>query len=185
MLNNGSGGFGAANSIGPLSGSPVALVAGDFAGKGDVDVAAADSNGNVSIFLNTTGNGTFSASHVTTAGTLSGIAAGDFNKDGHVDLAVSDSANGKVYTLLNGGTGTFSFTTTSTVGSGTKPSGIVAADFNQDGNMDVATSNAGTNTAIVLLGNGTGAFTAKTAQATGTDPIAPRPAISIAMATPI
>ena len=38
--------------------------------------------------------------------------------------------------------------------------------------MDVATSNAGTNSAIVLLGNGTGALTAKTAQATGTDPIA-------------
>lgn len=172
LMNNGSGGFGAATSIGPLSGSPVALVAGDFAGKGYVDVASADSNGNVSIFLNTTGNGTFSASHVTTAGTLSGIAAGDFNKDGHLDLAVSDSANGKVYTLLNGGTGTFTFTNTSTVGAGTKPSGIVAADFNQDGNMDVATSNAGKNTATILLGNGTGSLTVQTAQATGTDPIA-------------
>ena len=172
LLNNGSGGFGVATSIGPLSGSPVALVSGDFVGNGNVDVASADSNGNVSIFLNTTGNGTFTASHVTTLGTLSGIAAGDFNKDGHLDLAVSDSANGKVYTLLNGGTGTFTFTTTSTVGTGTKPSGIVAADFNQDGNMDVATSNAGTNTAVVLLGNGTGAFTANTTQATGKDPIA-------------
>lgn len=172
LLNNGSGGFGAATSIGPLSGSPVALVAGDFAGHGYVDVAAADSNGNVSIFLNTTGNGTFSASHVTTAGTLSGIAAGDFNKDGHLDLAVSDSANGKVYTLLNGGSGNFTFTTTSTVGTGTKPSGIVAADFNQDGNIDVATSNSGTNTATVLLGNGAGSFTVQAAQPTGTDPIA-------------
>jgi hypothetical protein len=38
--------------------------------------------------------------------------------------------------------------------------------------MDVATSNAGTNTSIVLLGNGTGALTAQTAQATGTGPIA-------------
>jgi hypothetical protein len=173
LLNNGSGGFGAATSIGPLSGSPVALVAGNFVGKGYVDVASADSNGNVSIFLNTTGNGTFSASHVTVGGTLSGIAAGDFNKDGHLDLAVSDSAGNKVYTLLNGGTGNFTeFGTGISTGAGSKPSDIVAADFNQDGKMDVATSNAGTSTATVLLGTGTGSFTLQTAQPTGTDPIA-------------
>ena len=173
LFNNGSGGFGAATSYYPLSGNPVALVAGDFVGNGYIDIASADSNGNVSILLNTTGNGTFSASHVTPGGTLSGIAAGDFNKDGHLDLAVTDSAGNKIYTLLNNGSGAFTeFGTGISTGTGTKPSDIVAADFNQDGNMDVATSNAGTNTATVFLGNGTGSFTAKTAQATGTDPIA-------------
>ena len=63
--------------------------------------------GNVSVLLNTTGNGTFTASHYC-AGTLSGIVAGDFNNDGHLDLAVSDSANSKVYTLFtDNGTGNF------------------------------------------------------------------------------
>jgi len=72
LLNDGSGGFGGATAYGPLSGQPVALVAGDFVGNGYVDVASADSNGNVSILLNTTGDGTFSASHVTLSGTLQG-----------------------------------------------------------------------------------------------------------------
>ncbi len=178
LLNLGGGtgaawkGLGTATSY-PLSGSPVALVAGDFAGHGYVDVAAADSNGNVSILLNTAGDGTFSAAHVTVGGTLSGIAAGDFNKDGSLDLAVSDSAGNKVDTLLNNGSGGFTELGTGvSTGSGSNPSGIVAADFNQDGNIDVATSNAGTNTATVLLGNGAGSFTLQAAQATGTDPIA-------------
>jgi len=171
LLNDGSGGFGGATHY-ALSGKPVALVAGDFVGNGNTDIAAADSNGNVSILLNTSGNGTFSASHVTLSGTLSGIAAGDFNKDGHLDLAVSDSANSTVHVLTNSGTGTFTQYGAYATGAGTHPSDIVAADFNQDGNMDVATSNPGTNTATVLLGNGTGALAIQAAQPTGTDPIA-------------
>ena len=48
----------------------------------------------------------------------------------------------------------------------------MAADFNHDGNLDVATVNAGNNTATVLLGSATGALTLKSTQATGTNPIA-------------
>jgi FG-GAP-like repeat/Bacterial Ig-like domain (group 3)/FG-GAP repeat len=171
LFNNRAGGFGTAVPY-ALSGMPVALVAGDFVGNGYVDVASADSNGHVSVLLNTTGNGTFSASHVTLTGTLSGIAAGDFNKDGKLDLAVSDSANSTVHVLTNDGSGTFAEFGAYSTGAGTTPSSIVAADFNQDGNMDVATSNPGTNTAVILVGNGTGVLTAKTVQAAGTDPIA-------------
>ncbi|MGC2509457.1 MAG: FG-GAP-like repeat-containing protein, partial [Acidobacteriaceae bacterium] len=73
----------------------------------------------------------------------------------------------------NNGTGGFTeFGTGVSTGTGSQPSDIVAADFNQDGKMDVATSNAGTGTATVLLGTGTGSFTLQTAQPTGTDPIA-------------
>ena len=157
LFNNGSGGFGAATSYYPLSGNPVALVAGDFVGNGYIDIASADSNGNVSILLNTTGNGTFSASHVSLGGTLTGIAAGDFNKDGHLDLAVSDSAgNNDLHADKQWKRRFHGIWYWYSTGTGTKPSDIVAADFNQDGNMDVATSNAGTNTATVFLGNGDG-----------------------------
>ena len=48
----------------------------------------------------------------------------------------------------------------------------MAADFNHDGNLDVATVNAGKNTATILLGSATGALTLQAAQATGTNPIA-------------
>ena len=171
FLNNGAGAFGSGNTY-SLTGSPVALVAGDF-GNGHVDVAAAMSGGNVAILLNSTGNGTFAAATYTTvSGTLTGIASGDFNNDGHLDLAVSDSFNNNVHVLTGNGTGTFSVYGSYSAGTGTKPSGIVAADFNNDGNLDVATTNAGNNTATVLTGNGTGFLAVQTAQATGTDPIA-------------
>lgn len=171
FLNTGAGGFGTGISY-VITGSPVALVAGDFVGNGHIDIAAAQSGGNVAILTNTTGNGTLATTYATASGTLSGIAAGDFNKDGYLDLAVSDSANNTVHVLTNSGSGTFTQHGTYSTGTGSKPSGIVAADFNNDGNIDVATSNSGTNTATVLLGNGTGTLTAQTPQATGTDPIA-------------
>ena len=53
-----------------------------------------------------------------------------------------------------------------------KPSGIVAADFNHDGNLDVATVNAGKNNVTVLTGSATGALTLKSTATTGTNPIA-------------
>jgi hypothetical protein len=171
LFNTGTGTFGTATSY-TLSGNPVALIAGDFVGNGHVDVAAADSNGNVSVLLNTTGSGTFSSSHIVLSGAFTGIAAGDFNKDGYVDLAVSDSTNSTVHVLTNNGSGVFTQHGTYTAGNGTKPSDVVAADFNHDGNLDVATSNASKNTASILLGNGDGSLAAPTTQATGTDPIA-------------
>ena len=43
-------------------------------------------------------------------------------------------------------------------GTGTHAHGIVSADFNGDGRLDLATANAGTNNVSVLLGNGNGTF---------------------------
>src|SRR5580692_44115 len=58
-----------------------------------------------------------------------------------VDLAVANSGSGTVSILLGNGNGTFRTQTTYAVGSGAK--GIVAADFNNDGKMDLAVSNSG------------------------------------------
>ncbi|MEO6964498.1 MAG: VCBS repeat-containing protein, partial [Acidobacteriaceae bacterium] len=171
LLNLGTGTFGTVTNY-TFTGNPIALVSGDFLGNGRVDIAAANSGGNIDVLVNN-GTGTFSKSTVNISGTLSGIAAGDFNNDGHLDLAVSDSGGNKVDVLTGSGTGTFTLHGTgSAVGTGTKPSDIVAADFNNDGNLDVATTNAGNNTATILKGDGSGALTVQAAQATGTDPIA-------------
>ncbi len=43
---------------------------------------------------------------------------------------------------------------------GTSPIGLVAADFNQDGDMDLAVADKATDKVDVFFGNGTGAFTA-------------------------
>ena len=63
------------------------------------------------------------------------------------------------------------FTAQPPVAVGTQPEGVVTADFNRDGNADVAVSNYASNTITVLLGNGHGAYS-------------PAPAISGSMSNP-
>jgi hypothetical protein len=141
---------------------------GNFSGSTTPDLAVARTGG-ITVFTNVGGtNGTINTS---VTGTLTGMVAGDFNHDGHLDLAISDSANSNVHVLTGNGTGNFTVLGGYSTGAGTKPAGIVAGDFNNDGNLDVATINHGNNTATVLLGSATGALTVQTAQATGTNPI--------------
>ncbi len=59
--------------------------------------------------------------------------------------------------LLGNGDGTFGAPTRILVGNG--PDAIVAADFNNDGKLDLAIANYGDGTITLLLGNGDGTFT--------------------------
>jgi hypothetical protein len=92
-----------------------------------------------------------------TLNNANGVVVGDFNNDGNLDLAVSIASSGSAFgfvTILPGlGNGTFGPGITLT--SAPLPYGIVAADFNGDGGLDLATGNgttAGdTGSATVLL----------------------------------
>lgn len=168
FINDGTGHFGTSYPF--TANHPVAMTHGDFLGNGTEGLAVAGSNGVLTILLNV--GGTETTKTITSSGTFSGIVTADFNHDGHLDLAVSDSANNTVHVFTGNGTGNFTQLGTYSTGTGTKPSGIVTADFNHDGNADVATSNAGNSTATILLGSATGALTAQTAQAAGLNPIA-------------
>lgn len=175
FLNNGASGpgtFPTSPLVVESVADPVALVAGNFTGNEDlVDVAVISGTGGITAYINL-GGGTGTVKTTSLSGGLTGAVAGDFNHDGKLDIAVSDNTNNSVHVLAGNGDGTFTAIGSYSTGAGTKPSGIVAADFNNDGNLDVATSNAGTNTATVLLGSPTGALTLQAAQATGTSPIA-------------
>lgn len=55
---------------------------------------------------------------------------------------------------------------------GKNPVAIVAADFNADGNVDLANANHDDNTVSIFLGNGDGTLTSKGTLATGLGPVA-------------
>jgi len=107
--------------------------------------------------------GTFSAP------SPSAIAVGDFDHDGKLDLAVAASCcpDGSVAILLGNGDGTFRQPVNYAAGVG--PISIVAADFNHDGNLDLAVANALSSYVSILMGNGDGTFQ----PATQSPPISP------------
>jgi hypothetical protein len=55
---------------------------------------------------------------------------------------------------------------------GAAPQAVVTADVNGDGQLDIITANAASNTVSVQLGNGNGTFQPAVNYATGTDPVA-------------
>lgn len=156
---------------------PTALVSADFDGDGRRDVAVANyeyaapgggTNG-MSGFavLRNLGDGAFGPATHYTVSSLGcwDIAAGDFDEDGDLDLVVpvADAfwENGnRVVLFVNDGSGAFSAAGSFTVG--TAPTGVVAADFDGDGHLDVATANRQSlqpdGSLSVLLGDGNGGF---------------------------
>jgi hypothetical protein len=102
------------------------------------------------------------------------VAVGDLNGDGKLDLAIATQSTNSVTVLLGSGDGTFTPTSGRAPAVGKQPQGIVAGDFNGDGKLDLAITNAADNTVTVLLGNGDGTFTQASGSpiAVGTAPYA-------------
>ena len=62
------------------------------------------------------------------------------------------------------------YNTATNYGAGASASSVASADFNGDGIKDLATTNQGSNTLSVLIGNGTGGFGAATNFTVGSQP---------------
>jgi uncharacterized repeat protein (TIGR01451 family) len=131
----------------PVGTNPFVIVTGDFNGDGKLDMAVVNiDSSDVSILLGN-GDGTFQAAkNIAIAGGVGPIVTGDFNGDHKLDLAVGSDTNATL--LLGNGDGTFR----SPIQINVDASSLLAADFNQDGKMDLLTP------AGVLLGNGDGTF---------------------------
>lgn len=92
----------------------------------------------------------------------SSIVIADFNRDGKLDVAdleaadITEVATVPARVFIKLGVPTEQTLASYTVGLGADE--ILTADFNHDGNLDLAVANAGTNTVSILLGNGDGTF---------------------------
>ena len=165
LFGDGAGGFPTKKGIFLVSGTSTeasfATVA-DFNqdGKADIAVGLETFNG-VRVLLGD-GAGNFPGTKSYNAGsTPSAGAAGDFNGDGKLDLAVANRFpfNSSTVSILTGD-GAGDFSAPASFGVGSQPGSLVAADFNGDNKLDIATANAGAGNVSVLLGDGAGAFAA-------------------------
>jgi len=147
----------------PLAGGPWGIAAGDLNGDHHPDLAVAlDFNGSVAVLLND-GTGKFGKPGTYNAGggEVVDVKIGDLRHDGRNDLAAVNASKNEIAILLNHGDGTFApakfYVSGFSWGTGTD--GVVIADFNLDGKLDLAASNQNGNS-VLLYGKGDGTFKA-------------------------
>jgi hypothetical protein len=176
LKNAGSGNFNQpGSSPEPVGGLPDAIVAADFDGDLDTDLAVSNfASGDVNVLLNRgTGNFTEPASSPEPAGGAPDeLTVADLDGDLDQDLAVANSGSDDVTILRNNGLGDFDEPTTSPEAAGDDPRSVGAGDFDADGDHDLAVANADADTVTILRNNGSGNFsqTATSPVATGDGP---------------
>jgi uncharacterized protein (TIGR03437 family) len=179
VLSNGVGGFtlGGPYSVG-LNPGALALLGIDKAGYLELAVAnQGDNTISILFFTPQTGN----LAKQTTVGSQwglnspSALASGVFRTGGNVDLVIANRGSNSVVVVRGDGTGTFTPYSASPIvsGVGQGPSSIAIADFDLDGNFDIAVTNEFDNTVTVLRGGGNGGFSAFPTSpfATGSNPV--------------
>ncbi len=157
---------------------PTSIKTADLDNDGDIDVAVAEAPfGNGFAVLLNNGNGFYgSPSHYVSPKPTRDIFLADFNNDNFTDVAVSNtgsnSEGSSISIFLNNSSGSFGSPVNYNVGTG--PVGLTSADFDQDGDNDIAAANYGFNgqgnTISILLNNGNGTFSNQLIFPAGTGP---------------
>jgi hypothetical protein len=180
MLGNGDGTFApsSASFANANDMTTYALAAADFNADGNLDLVILNQIYGSAFVALGYGEGAFNAAgSLSTTGFLNGIAVGDFNGDGKLDAIVAGGSGGFSAGLgtsglgvsLGNGDGTFTPANGSPISLGQNLSAIVVADFNGDGKLDVAVTDAAGDV-YILLGNGDGTFGPPQTIAVGTQP---------------
>ncbi len=159
----------------PVAATPQAIVTGDFNQDGDPDLAVSSGAANVvTVFTGGTGAG-FTTATVAVPNFPVAMTIGDFDGNGDPDIAVTQTQFQGRLAVLVGVAGSSSFTLSPTTSSvGDSAFAIVAADFSEDGDPDIAVASLLLSKISILLGQANSATFAPSPEAesfaTGSSP---------------
>jgi large repetitive protein len=153
LTQDGSGTF-TESALIPLGDQPSAIALGHIDGNGDgtgtADVIVSLAETNRLMILRSLGSGQFAdPTYISLPNKPGKIAAADLNGDGLLDLAVTFPETGEVALLF--GMGQSRFTQPQRIRVGSQPDSIAIVDTNGDGLLDILVTNAGDDTASVIL----------------------------------
>jgi len=171
LKNNGQGYFTEKGIYGTAGVRPRSVCAADVDKDGDLDLIIANYTSNNAAVLKNNGNAEFSysASYATGSGPTY-VSASDLDGDNDQDFVVSNGGSsyggGNTASIFkNNGNGTFAPKVD--YSTGFNPNSMYIADFDMDGDQDIATANAGqiyspdTSSVSILKNNGDGTFAPK------------------------
>jgi len=165
IFGDGLGGFTQTTTTRELANNPAAIEAADLNGDGYVDIAVVEpGSSNLEVLLGK-GDGSLGESTVfRTGSTPASIVVGDFDGQGGPDVAVGNKNDDTISVFFNRTAAPLSYYPATNFAS-RQPVLLAAADFNGDGILDIASINQLTFitsgfTATMLLGNGSGGFSA-------------------------
>ena len=160
LQNDGTGGYGKMHQVTDKYFS--ALTVADLDGDGLLDLIGVEQNtpGHVWVILRNSDKSFRTPVSYEVGSGPNSVAVGDLNRDGILDLAAVNSADDSISVLIGNGDGTFQPQVVYPTGAnGDFPTGLLIADLNGDGNLDlVRTAALFTAATGVLLGNGDGTF---------------------------
>jgi hypothetical protein len=159
----------------PVGKGPGSVEVADFNADGWPDLAIANSeDSSMTILLNEGGRKFVQADgSLFYAGNFPhDINIADFNKDGNLDLVIANHERKYITVLLGNGKGQFHTAPHSPFWIRVNPHthGVVSADFNGDGNLDIGTDSWGVDSIVILQGDGKGDFSDPRFYATGKHP---------------
>jgi hypothetical protein len=161
--------------------TPIGTVVVDLNKDGKADLVVANAGAHTLSVLLGKGDGTFQTavnySYSIGAQQPATLAVGDFDGDGNADIAVvsyDTNQSGGVSIMRGNGDGTLQ-PPGALITAGAFPRFAAAADFNGDGNLDLAVTNFNNNTVSILLGRGDLTFDSHVDYAVGSNPIKPVP----------
>jgi hypothetical protein len=161
LLGNGDGTFRAPTSLSTGGTGPVSVALADLNKDGNLDIIVGDLVSiDVAVLLGT-GAGSFAApvNYTVQSNPMpGGLVVGDLDGDGNIDVALTVAFGGTPTLAILYGTGTGTLNAAVGIVGGSSPQGIVLADLNGDGTLDIVLSNTASADISVLFNTGSRTF---------------------------